>query len=642
MRAHNAGLSHASLERPMTHPRSSRSRLVWQIALAVLAIIIFLPVGAIVYLSTADLRPILQRMARDELGRSVTVGDVQIDWGRVLKLELRELRVANAEWSDRIEMLRIGRLTAVVYLPALLRGVVQYDMLRLEGVDLTLERRDDGARNWRFGDARAPSPSAVPAAGLALMPKNRRQFPNVKDLLLRDLLMTYRSEGSPDIRIGVDEATLAAPDGASPTRMTARGAYNDIPLQLDVAGGSYDEMRDASEPFPAEIAATSGAAKIVFQGGIDEPLDFDGVEGRLDLAIADFAAFLKLFGYDRPLAFPVALTSDLVHEGDDWRLAGIAGRFKDSALKGSFLFIEGGHGEPDAAEVDVALDRFAVETLIEGVAEPGGGGGANLRPEDNPATTLKARIEADVVTYRALTFDALRLQGHMLTGEIAVEDASFGFAGGRIRLDGALRAAEPAGAANLRLAYAGADAARLAALAGLQDGMLAGKLDGHLVLAMTGDSFAQALRDSRGQAVVAMDGGAISSALLEKVSLDLRALFRRNERTTPIGCLLVVADVENGNARILPLTLRTPDAHLAGGGAVDIASGQVDLLLRSDPRSSGGLALDWPLHVTGSLADPSVAPRPGQVPDWLGREQKLPSGLDPASRALAAASGCAP
>ncbi len=642
MRAHNADLSDSNFECSMIHPSRPRSRLVWRLALALLAFIIAVPVGLIVYLSTADLRPILQRMASDELGRAVTVGDLRLVWGRTFKFEVRDFRVANAEWSDWPDMLRIGRMTAVVYLPALLRGVVQYDVLRLEGVDLTLERRDDGARNWRFGEASAPS--AVPAAGLALVPKNRRQFPDVKDMLLRDLLITYRSEGSRDIRIGLDEATLAAPDGTSPTQMMARGAYNDIPLQLNVVGGSYTEMRDASGPFPAEIAATSGDARIAFQGGIGEPLDFDGVRGRLDLAIADFAVFLKLFGYERPLAFPVALQSELTHDGDDWRLAGMTGRFKDSAVKGDFRFIEGGHGEPDAAEVDVALDRFAVETLIDGVAEPGRGGSASFRPEDNLATTLKARIASTVVTYRDLTFEALRLQGHMLPGEIAVQETSVGFAGGRVRLDGALRAAGPvAGAASLRLAYAGADAARITGLAGLQeDGMLSGKLDGRLVLAMTGQSFEQALRVSKGQAVIAMAGGAISSALLEKVSLDLRALFRRNTATTPIQCLLAVADIQNGNARILPLALRATDARLAGGGAVDIASGQVDLLLRSDPSSSGGLALDWPLHVTGSLDAPSVAPQPGRGPAWLGQPQELPATLDPAARALAAASGCVP
>jgi hypothetical protein len=89
-------------------------------------------------------------------------------------------------------------------------------------------------------------------------------------------------------------------------------------------------MRDASDPFPAEITATSGGARIVFQGGVGEPLDFDGVHGRLDLAIADLAVFLKLFGYERPLAFPVVLQSELAHAGDDWRLSGISGRFKDS------------------------------------------------------------------------------------------------------------------------------------------------------------------------------------------------------------------------------------------------------------------------------------------------------------------------
>ncbi|MFN4282503.1 MAG: AsmA family protein [Alphaproteobacteria bacterium] len=627
----------------MKRPRRTRSRTIWRIVLAGLALLLVLPAGLLVYISLADMRPLAARLAGEALGREVEVGELRLDWGRTLKLELRDLRIGNADWSDQPDMIRIGRLTAVAYLPALLRGVVQYDVLRLEGVELTLERRDDGSRNWRFGETSAPS--AAPAAGLALIPKSRRQFPDVKDLRLGDLLIVYRSEGRRDIRIAVEEATLGAPDGASPTRLAARGAYNDIPLSLTVNGGSYAEMRDAAAPFPAEIVATSDGTELVFRGGIAEPLDFDGVAGRLDLDIADFASFLKLFGYERPLGFPVALSSLFAHDGNRWALSETTGTFKDSQIAGRFVFREGGHGEPDDAEVDVTLDRFAVETLVAGIAEPDRAGGTpeSFRPEDDPAVTLRARIAAGEVTYGGLAVQSFRLDGEMAPGALVLREAAFRFADGAATARGALRGdGLTEAAADIAADYAGGDVGRLAALAGLEAGQVSGRLDGRLTWRMKGETAAAALAAGEGSAVLAMRGGAMARSLLEKVSLDLRALFRRNEAMAEVSCLLAVADVGSGTARLLPLVLRSDAAHLTGGGALDIAGGQIDLLLRSDPGASGGLALDWPLHVTGTWDAPNVAPQPGSGPAWLGEPARLPPGLEAGGRDLARASGCVP
>lgn len=617
-----------------------RLRRIWWVAGALLGLLILLPAAGLVYLFTADLRPLIQRVVGSSLGREVTLGDLRLAWGRYLKLEIRDLRVANAEWSDAPDMMRIGRLTAVVYLPALARGVLQYDVLRLEGSEMLLERREDGERNWRFG-GEAPSAEAAKAAGLALVPQNRRQFPEVKDLLLSDLLIVYRSQGRQDIRIDLIDATLA-PDAAGGARLTAGGAYNGIPLQLEVAGGSYAEMRDARQSYPAAFTATSGSAKIAFKGVIDAPLDFDGVRGWLTLDIADFAAFLKLFGYARPLDFPVTLRGDLDHEGGRWALASLQGVFRDSQIAGRFVFTEGARGQPDAASVDVDLDRFDLKTLLEGIAEPAASESAGFRPELAPATTLEARIGAKAVAYGDLDFDDVRLRGRLMPGEVAADELSFGFAGGRLSGDGALRARGDDGAVMLQAVYEKADVARLAKLAGLDDGLLSGGLDGRLALAMTGPTFDKALAASEGHAVVAMTGGEMSSSLLEQLSLDPRALFRRNSQAADIQCFLVVAEIRKGNARLMPVVLNTAEARLTGGGALDLASGQIDALLRSDPKTTGSLALDLPLHVTGPLDNPSVSPRLDGAPAWLAEPQPLPAALDPASRALAAGSGCTP
>jgi len=617
----------------------SRSRRRWWLAAALL--LLALLVAGLVTLAQLDVRPFVERQASAALDRAVSIGQLRLGWGRTLRLEARELRIANAPGGDAPDMIRIAHLTARIDLPALLREEMRYERLALEGVEIILERKDDGARNWRFGDG-GPSEASATATGLAVVPKNRRQFPTLLDLAVRNAVILYRSEGRKDIRVALDDLALGAPDAASPVRLTVKGDYNGLPIDLAVDGGSFTEMRKGDVPYPAAFTATSGATEIAFDGTLREPLDFEGSAGRLDLAIGDLAAFLKMFGYARPLAFPVTLQGDFARDGDRWTLMPLQGVFQDSRIAGGFVFTEGARGQPDRASVDADLDRFDFKTLLQGIAEPGASEGADFRPELAPATTLEARIAAKTVVYGDLSFDDVRLRGRLMPGEIAADELSLGFAGGRMSGDGALRAQGADGAATLQASYEKADVARLAKLAGLDDGLLSGGLDGRIAVAMAGPTFDKALAASEGHAVVAMTGGEISRSLLEKISLDLRALFRRNSQATEIQCFLVVADIRKGNARLMPLTLRTAEARLTGGGALDLASGQIDALLRSDPKTTGALALDLPLRVTGPLDRPSVSPRLDGAPAWLAEAQALPAALDPAGRALAAGSGCTP
>ena len=94
----------------------------------------------------------------------------------------------------------------------------------------------------------------------------------------------------------------------------------------------------------------------------------------------------------------------------------------------------------------------------------------------------------------------------------------------------------------------------------------------------------------------------------------------------------------------LPITIHDEldEEVIESTGVLDLASGQIDALLRSDPKSTGSLALDLPLRVTGPLDNPSVSPRLDGAPTWLAEPQPLPAALDPASRALASRRGCTP
>ena len=125
---------------------------------------------------------------------------------------------------------------------------------------------------------------------------------------------------------------------------------------------------------------------------------------------------------------------------------------------------------------------------------------------------------------------------------------------------------------------------------------------------MSGTTVAQALKASRGHAVLAMKAGEISRAQLERVSTDLRSLWRRNERSARISCLLGVIELRDGRGTISQLALQTPAGTLIGGGQVDLSAQRLDMTIRSVAASTSAFALDIPLRVSGDLARLSVAP----------------------------------
>jgi hypothetical protein len=142
---------------------------------------------------------------------------------------------------------------------------------------------------------------------------------------------------------------------------------------------------------------------------------------------------------------------------------------------------------------------------------------------------------------------------------------------------------------------------------------------------MTGDTVKDALAESRGSAVLVMTEGSVARALLERASTNLAAFFRTKKGAAPIKCLLGVIDLAGGVGAISPLRLRTAAGTLIGGGQLDLRRGRLDVTIRSDPASTGALALDIPFRISGPLARPHLEPLIGASPSWL----DPPAGTDP-------------
>jgi uncharacterized protein involved in outer membrane biogenesis len=262
-----------------TAPRTLSRRIVRSVSLglAALAILLLLAVGAgALYLSRADLKPLVEQEASEALGRRVSFGSFHVRWANPLGVDFTDLVIANAPWGSKPEMVRIGKFSAQLAVGPLLRGVLHYRRLRMADVTVVLERDPAGVGNWKFG-------GSAGAGGLGLVPKNRTQFPTLIDFIGEQGLVTYRTRSGNLLRIRLDRVEIAAPDAHTAVELLAEGAYNDVRARLDATTESYAVLRDDDVPFGTRFTLAGPDTDIAFSGTMQEPLDFEGVRGELSV-----------------------------------------------------------------------------------------------------------------------------------------------------------------------------------------------------------------------------------------------------------------------------------------------------------------------------------------------------------------------
>ncbi len=591
---------------PLGDPFLPRHRLL-AIVLGLLGIIVVLGGIAVAALLTIDFRPIIERDASRALQRRLAIGGLEIGWGNPLRLELRDVRLANMPGGSEPDMLTIGHLAADIDVWPLLHGVLRYDRLRLERARILLERDASGAPNWRIGASGAPA-----ASGFALVPKNRTQFPTLLDLVAQSSTLVYRVPQHPDLTLTFNELRVRSAGDDQKVTLALTGDYNGVAARVDVSGGSFATMRDAAIPYPAEVTLEAGPATSSFKGTVTEPLDFDGVKGMLELDTPSLGEALKIVGAAFPVDVPFHLAGAFDKTGEHWHLGGAKGALASSSLAGTLDLTEGPRGGADALALDLTFPLLDLKPLIAGSGGGTGSGGTSLRLDEHPGITIDARISTKLLANGTLRLADVTFEGATKPGAATVRALSFALAGGEVTAKGSAQSV-PGGGSRIAadLTLSGAEAEPLLHLLGAEPGQVTGRVDGGVALEMTGATLGEALPTSGGQAVLAMSRGKIARSLVEKASTDLHALFRTGQGFAQISCLIGIAAIEKGVALVSPLRLRTPETTFAGGGTIGLATQRLDLTVKTEGTGLSVFALKLPLHIGGTLSQPAIGPQLG-------------------------------
>ena len=581
-------------------------------------------VATVGVLVAIDPKPLIEWYVAHSFDRRLAFGDLKVGWGNPLTIEARNVRLANPPWARDADMLRIDYLSADIDSDALWHGLLKFDRLRMEKPVLVLEAGEGTARNWHIPGAGGASGDG----GIALVPKNRTQFPVLIDLSVRNGEILFRRPQRADIRIDFYAMALRTPAADQPMRLSVDGAYNGAPVRMNVDSDSVMRLRDRAAAFVATVSMSAVPGSVRFNGTLAEPLDFDGVTGTLQVDAQNLGDLLKIFDASVAAAFPLRLAGPFAKHGERWQITDGTGNVAGSDFGGAVALTEGGRGEADDIVTTLAFDRLYLQPLLSksrDAGKPKGPQAIDLRPDDHPGAVFDAKVTAKQLVYGAGELPEFIVQARTRPGSFKISKLGFRYADGWVESSG-VSELQPNG--NVRLttdvALAGLDSDRLVQLLGGPPGQLAGRLNGRASVEANGQNAQDALADSHGEAVLSMVQGKVSRDLVEKASTDLRTLFRKGEGTARVSCLVGLIDVQNGRLTLAPVRLRTPDTTIVAAGTADLVSDRLDLTLRAASGGPSIFALKAPIRITGTFEKADAKP------EILNQKPVVEPHLDPA------------
>ena len=262
--------------------------------------------GCLSYLAFADLgrhKQLIQDFVTGHTGRAFVIdGPLELKVLPVLTLRAENVRLANAHWGSKPQMVQVGHLSAQIGFWSLISGPIDVRTFELRDVTVLLERQRDGQANWMF--AESPPADAEESAE----PRTRTEFPIViEKATFGNLRLTYRAAGKPDLLARVDAMTIVPGQGGL-LEFDGRGKVDLFPISLTGQAGPVDALLEGRD-IRMDLSGRLGRLGLDVKGGFGALDPLDGASLRIKAHGEDVGAMLARFSL--PVIANGALDIDL-------------------------------------------------------------------------------------------------------------------------------------------------------------------------------------------------------------------------------------------------------------------------------------------------------------------------------------------
>jgi len=571
------------------------------------------------------LRGYASERASGAAGRKIEIGDIDVHLGRVTRVTVSNLDIANADWATGPSLAKVEKADVMIEILPLLRGRVVLPNVHLVKPEISLEKNAQGRSNWDFSQ----NPGGV-AAAEAAAPDERGEFPIIGALQIDNGKTRYVDHAA-QLAVDLDVNTAVGTGGKEDTvTLRGHGQLAGEPYQLRFVGGSLLSLREESKPYPVSLAIDVGETKVAIEGAVQDPVQLKGFDTQLKLSGPSLSKLFPVLGVALPPTPAYRIEGRLTRDDTVWQFTKFTGQVGGSDLRGDLKF---NPGEKD--KVRPKLEGQLASAKLN-FADLGGvvGGGPDA-PKVNPnraipdtpidlqrlrAMDADVRFEAKSIVGTGLPVDNLSTHVRLTNGVATLYPLRFGVAYGEI--NGALKLD---GSKDIPSVEIKTEIRRISLNRLLPESLgkeSAGEFAGNVELRGSGRSTAEILGRSDGRISLFMAGGQINLVLAEIAGLDigetLGLLLGEKQKTVPIRCAVTDFDVRQGVMLARTLVFDTTDTNIAGSGSVSLGDEGLDLVIRPHPKDVSILSVRAPILIQGSFKKPRVLPDPATLAARVG------------------------
>jgi uncharacterized protein involved in outer membrane biogenesis len=582
----------------MPRSRAGRAGLIAAAVVLALALVVLLfPWNA--------LRGPVAKYVSARLDREVTIGTLDVDLGRRIRVDAHGVTVANVDWGAQQPMIDAGRFVMWFTWGGIFTGVPA--RLRIEDARATLQRDEEGRDNWHFGTKE----DAVPRIG------------NIE--VARGKLRYLDAKADADIVLALDSAS-SGPDDAAQVKFAGEGKLHGEPIVLEGTSMGLSELQDMGDPYRFRLHAVNGRTVVDFDGTI-VPSDTENLDGTLAVAGPDLSKLYPVVPIPFPWTPPYRLEGRLSHTDGTWSFKDFKGVVGASDLAGTIAVRT--QGKRPATSAQLVSKRFDYKDLGGFVGLPPGKPAVekHIRASSHvlPDKTLELRklrehdvdiqFRGETVKWGRIPLDNLKSHFVLKDGLLRLAPADFGLAGGHVVLDLAVDVTQDVAKARGDVTVRNVELKRLFPQLASPKGT-AGRVGGRAKFATSGNSVAAMMAEADGELDLIMRGGEASTLALVLTNLDLaRAaeLLLRGDRTAEIRCAVASMRARDGVMTPQLFVVDTSAVLITGEGSVDFGDERYDALLRAKSKQMSLVALRGPIVVQGTFKEPVVRPAIGPV-----------------------------
>lgn len=624
-------------------PRPPRHRArYWGLALLVVLAAL---VAAVALIDWANLaRPYAERIASQKTGRTVRIGDIRLRWQHPLRIEVRDVSVSNPPWAAN-PVFFDTKLAVFEFRvrPLLFRRELVVPYAELDAPRLFLEQQGE-RRTWLIGTGEKGGEPIQPVIARAVVRDGQINY--LEQSSKTDVRIAFETQAAGSAPAGSNAGGAAAsaaagrlstPETGDRLRVRATGQYRGEKLDAQATGGSILRLRDDSQPYPISVDGRLGHTSVKAAGQIVELVGFKAFNVDLDVSGHSLGDVGDAFDVAIPESPPYRLRGHLTRREGVWLVERLAGKVGDSDLGGQVQFDPRTTARPrpllTATLVSQKLDFNDMGPLLG--LPPSTAPGQTASPaQRREAEQMRAKDQAlpgkpfDTSKWRKFdanvsfegkkvlhapsvpALDALAAQFTLDDGVVKIAPAKLGVAGGQVTAQVTLNGrAQPLQGA-LQAQFAGLKLDRLFPTVEKMRSSL-GTIYGQVDLKSSGQSVKALMGDADGSVHLAMAGGRISNMLVELAGLDggeVIKYFVRGDREIRIRCGMVDLAIQDGVATTRTLLVDTTDSNVLGSGQINFSNEQLGITFNVRPKDASILAFRAPIHLTGSLRKPKIAP----------------------------------